>query len=108
MTSDLCVHLLGGDLGAALLGLEPERLLQLLTPPLLLHQSGLQQLHLLPAAVTRPLLHLLQLPHVLRLHQTEGGVGLHRLHTSTRVLDLNSALSVQDLIRFSAVVLTWS
>lgn len=75
------VYLLHADLGAALLGLKSQRLLQLLTPPLLLPQPGLQLLHLLPAAITCPLLQLLQLPHVLRLDQTQSRVGPRRLHT---------------------------
>lgn len=68
------VHLLHADLGAALLDLELQRLLQLLAPPLLLHQPGLQLLHL--PSVLSPLL--------LDLHQTQKLIGPGRLQEASR------------------------
>lgn len=72
-------HLLCADQGAALLSLKSQRLLQLLTSPLLLLQQRLQLLQLLPDASTCLLLQLLHMPHVLRLHQTERSIRLPRL-----------------------------
>lgn len=76
-------YLLDVDLGAALLGLQPQRLLQLPTPALLLLQPNLQQLHLVPEAGPRSLLRLLQPPHVLSLDQAERRVGPCHLETGS-------------------------
>lgn len=69
------IHLLHADLGAALVGLNFQSLLQLMTPPLLLHQSRLQLLHLRP--VLPPLL--------LDLDQTQNLVGPRCLRMSGRI-----------------------
>lgn len=81
------IHLLHADLGAALLALKFQSLLQLLTPPLLLHQPSLQLLHL--PSVLAPLL--------LDLDQTQNLISPRCLQLTSRIY-LDTDISHVDVL----------